>query len=409
MYIAYLWVDSWLKLMSACVEQMQPEAVAPGRNGRLAAGEIERLRAEHDGVLQALLAAHANELGELEQRMTTHRDALVEMRAAHTDELEQLRSKAGDAAAVAAEWARRYEQLRTETERLREAAAAASTVQENQTAARAAFEATIAALQSELSAARKELRAARQEMAAASAVVEDLRAQNETLRADVEKAIAAASADGERLRGTVAELRAQVQRETAAAEAVRQDNRLLTAELATRTEESKRLAAEMAKARARLDTPPPAGQAPTAASADEVPMAAKRGRRSAAPVAAAATSAVAAAEAAGGTLVAERPAVGQASAPALTVGFRKPEGWAEPLYVYYWATSPGVAEPGWPGAAMSAAGDGWWTCRIEGTAAADLLFNDHRGNQTGDLRRDRSGRLDWDGRWIDGDPLQPAR
>ena len=109
--------------------------------------------------------------------------------------------------------------------------------------------------------------------------------------------------------------------------------------------------------------------------------------------------------AAGDTLVAERP-VEQASAapPALTVGFRKPEGWAEPLYVYYWATHPAVAEPGWPGMAMSDAGDGWWTCRIEGAAAADLLFNDHRGNQTGDLRRDRCGRLDRDGRWIDDDP-----
>lgn len=407
MYIAYLWVDSWLKLMSACVEQMQPEAVAPGRNG-LKAGEIERLRAEHDGVLQALLAAHANELGELEQRMTTHRDALVELRAVHSDELEQLRSKAADAAAVAAEWARRYEHLRTEAERLREAAAAASTSQENETSARAAFEATMASLQSELSAARKELRAARQEAAAASAAVEDTRAQNETLRADVDKAIAAASTDVDRLREEAAELRAQLQRETAAAEAARQDNRLLAAELAARTEESKRLAAEMAKAKARLDTLPPAGQA---APPDEAPVTVKRGRRAAAPVAAAATSAVAAAEAAGDTLVAERPAVEQASAPApaLTVGFRKPEGWAEPLYVYYWATSPGVAEPGWPGAAMSDAGDGWWTCRIDGAAAADLLFNDHRGNQTGDLHRDRSGRLDWDGRWIDDDPPQPTR
>ncbi len=416
MYIAYLWVDSWLKLMSACVEQMQPEMVASGRTG-LNAGEIERLRAEHDGVLQALLAAHANELGELEQRMTTHRDALVELRAAHTNELQQLRSKAGDATAVAAEWARRYEQLRTEAERLRREAATASeeqeqrraaaarTQQEKAASARAAFEATIAGLQGELSDAQEGLRTARQEAAAASAVLDDIRTQNATLRADVAKAVAAASAEGDRTRAKVAELSAALQRETAAASAARQENQRLAAELAARTGESKRLAAQLAEAQLPPNAGSPAGRETAAAPLDPAPKPAKRTRRSAAPVAAGTAAALASSDAAGDTLVAERP-VEQASAapPALTVGFRKPEGWAEPLYVYYWATHPAVAEPGWPGMAMSDAGDGWWTCRIEGAAAADLLFNDHRGNQTGDLRRDRCGRLDRDGRWIDDDP-----
>lgn len=88
----------------------------------------------------------------------------------------------------------------------------------------------------------------------------------------------------------------------------------------------------------------------------------------------------------------------------LTVRFRKPAGWAEPLYVHYWATDPAVPEPGWPGEPMADAGDGWWTHRIDGARTANLIFNDNSGHQTGDLYRDRSGGLDHDGGWVDDQP-----
>ena len=122
----------------------------------------------------------------------------------------------------------------------------------------------------------------------------------------------------------------------------------------------------------------------------------------AAPIAEAASIAATVASA---PMVEAAPAVEAAAEPAgLSVRFRKPAGWAEPLYVHYWATDPGVAEPVWPGIPMTDAGDGWWAHYIEGTRAADLVFNDNSGNQTGNLHRDRSGRLGGDGGWVDDEP-----
>lgn len=418
MYIAYLWVDSWLKLMSACVEQMQPTVVRLGSNGS-AAGDAECAKAQHEGVLEALLAAHADELGEFERRMTTHREDLVQLRAAHADELRQLRGKLADAEAAAAGGERRSAELQAKIQRQAEAedqervrrrageAAAATARRDEESAALAALEATIAGLQSELSAARADLTAVQQEAVAAGAALADARAQTETLRG-AGAAAAAASAEAERLRAADAELRTQLHAALSRAEAEHRENQRLADELVSRTEVSARLAAELATARERLEAVPAASVAP---APEEAPKPSKRAPRPAAPAAAVGTAALAATEASGDVLFAERPTTARAAelaetaaaAPALSVGFRKPDGWAEPLFVHYWASAPGVAEPGWPGVAMSSAGNGWWTYRIGGTKAADLLFHDNRGNQTGDLHRERSGRLDRDGRWTDDD------
>lgn len=97
----------------------------------------------------------------------------------------------------------------------------------------------------------------------------------------------------------------------------------------------------------------------------------------------------------------------------LTVRFRPPVGWADTLYVYVWDARPQMAVTDWPGAPMAAEGDGWYVCRLDGVEAASLVFHDQHGRQTADLRRERDGRLDADGRWYDdprsvGEPTATA-
>ncbi|MFO1118983.1 MAG: starch-binding protein [Rhodospirillales bacterium] len=400
MYIAYVWVDSWLKLMSACAEQVQSATAVLGGNGALG-DEALRLQAGHDPALDQVRAAHADELGKLERRMIAYRDDLVRLQADHANELGALRARleAGPAA------------LQAEAER----AEAAS--------ARAALEATIAGLQNELTAARAELAAARRDAASAGATAERARAESRTLRAG---AAAAASA-----REKIEDLRRQLAAATAETAEARREIRKLTADRDALVRESESRAVDLDSLQAKLAdalaaaSPEPAAAEPVAAGAKP----ARKPRRSAVvtpagPLPAATVVPVGVAPAVSGpvaTLVREAPAVAVAEAPpaplraaaepeaaaeptALTVRFRKPAGWDEPLYVYYWATDPGVTEPSWPGLPMTDAGDGWWAHRIDGARAASLLFNDDSGHQTGDLYRDRSGGLDHDGGWVDDQP-----
>lgn len=149
MYIAYLWVDSWLKLMSACAEQVQSATAVLGGNGALG-DEALRLQAGDDTALDQVRAAHADELGKLERRMIAYRDDLLRLQADHADEVGALRARLeAGAAEVQAEAQRQRQQ--EEAQR----AEAAST--------RSAFEATVAGLQSELAAAQAELAAARRD------------------------------------------------------------------------------------------------------------------------------------------------------------------------------------------------------------------------------------------------------
>jgi hypothetical protein len=47
---------------------------------------------------------------------------------------------------------------------------------------------------------------------------------------------------------------------------------------------------------------------------------------------------------------------------------------------------------------MHAHGNGWHVYRIEGVDTASLVFHDRHGRQTADLRRERDGWMDRDGR-----------
>ena len=90
--------------------------------------------------------------------------------------------------------------------------------------------------------------------------------------------------------------------------------------------------------------------------------------------------------------------------PNLIVCFQKPTEWADTVYIHYWDTRPGSSTTNWPGIAMQAEKDGWFVHRLDGIEAASLVFNDDRGHQSANLRRERDGWLDSSGRWHDHDP-----
>lgn len=88
--------------------------------------------------------------------------------------------------------------------------------------------------------------------------------------------------------------------------------------------------------------------------------------------------------------------------PGLTVVFRKPDDWAAPANIYFWDAAT-TATPEWPGLIMDDLGDGWYGFKFnEGTAMANLIFNDG-GSQTANLTRDRDGCY-VDSNWLDTCP-----
>ncbi len=93
----------------------------------------------------------------------------------------------------------------------------------------------------------------------------------------------------------------------------------------------------------------------------------------------------------------------------LTVHFKKPNGWADTVHVYYWDTHPYVQPKDWPGKAMTAEGDGWFVYTFDGAEAARMVFNDARGRQSDDEHRDRDGWLDANGQWSDRKPKAPSK
>ena len=93
----------------------------------------------------------------------------------------------------------------------------------------------------------------------------------------------------------------------------------------------------------------------------------------------------------------------------LTVHFKKPDGWADTIHVYYWDTRPLRQATDWPGAAMTAEPDGWFVYTFNGIEAAQIVFNDARSRQTDDMHRDRGGWFDTNGQWSDKKPKAPAK
>ncbi|TQV81167.1 pullulanase-type alpha-1,6-glucosidase [Exilibacterium tricleocarpae] len=82
--------------------------------------------------------------------------------------------------------------------------------------------------------------------------------------------------------------------------------------------------------------------------------------------------------------------------PGFTVYFQKPAAWAE-VSVYYWNTTPATPDVAWPGIAMEAIGNDWYTFTFpDGVTAANLIFNNNgAGEQTADLFREGDGCFDY--------------
>lgn len=92
--------------------------------------------------------------------------------------------------------------------------------------------------------------------------------------------------------------------------------------------------------------------------------------------------------------------------PGLTVVFKTPDTWtAAPIYIHYWNVA-GVPGTEWPGLPATDLGDGWYSYQFpDGVAAANVIFHNNMGDQTGDAtaRRESDGCL-VDGAWQDSCP-----
>ncbi|HAC62821.1 MAG TPA: alpha-amylase [Cyanothece sp. UBA12306] len=94
--------------------------------------------------------------------------------------------------------------------------------------------------------------------------------------------------------------------------------------------------------------------------------------------------------------------------PDLVVHFKRPRGWQNTIKIHYWDTTPISSSTDWPGVSMIEEGDDWYGYRFEGIETANLIFNDGRGQQTPDLRRDKEGWFFDNNIWYDQNPQRPA-
>ena len=92
--------------------------------------------------------------------------------------------------------------------------------------------------------------------------------------------------------------------------------------------------------------------------------------------------------------------------PDLTVYFKRPVDWAEPVMIHFWDREPAGGGNRWPGEAMRPArgAPGWYHYRFADTTQVHLVFHDGHGRQSADLVRDRDGRYSFETRWLDGPP-----
>ncbi|WP_013321734.1 alpha-amylase family glycosyl hydrolase [Gloeothece verrucosa] len=91
----------------------------------------------------------------------------------------------------------------------------------------------------------------------------------------------------------------------------------------------------------------------------------------------------------------------------LIVHFKRPNGWEEIINIYYWDTSPNSNATNWPGVPMTEEDNDWFVYRFEGIEAANIIFNDGEGKQSGNLRRDSEGWFFLDNRWYNQNPERP--
>ncbi|MFZ0258014.1 MAG: chitobiase/beta-hexosaminidase C-terminal domain-containing protein, partial [Gammaproteobacteria bacterium] len=90
-----------------------------------------------------------------------------------------------------------------------------------------------------------------------------------------------------------------------------------------------------------------------------------------------------------------------------TVHFKRPSGWGETIRIHYWDTSPAVPATSWPGVAMTPEANDWFLYGFETAEAANIVFTDGVGRQTGNLRRERDGWFYTNNTWYDENPERP--
>jgi hypothetical protein len=90
-----------------------------------------------------------------------------------------------------------------------------------------------------------------------------------------------------------------------------------------------------------------------------------------------------------------------------TVYFYPPTGWGTGIKIYWWSALPSgvLADGTWPGVAMTAAGNGWYSYTFTNISSTNLIFNDG-SNQTANLSRSSTG---WyqNGTWYTTNPGTP--
>lgn len=74
----------------------------------------------------------------------------------------------------------------------------------------------------------------------------------------------------------------------------------------------------------------------------------------------------------------------------LVVHFKRPPGWRATISIHYWDTLTSEITS-WPGLAMTAETNDWYTYELATAEAASIVFNDGGSRQTGNLHRDRLG------------------
>jgi glycosidase len=92
----------------------------------------------------------------------------------------------------------------------------------------------------------------------------------------------------------------------------------------------------------------------------------------------------------------------------LVVHVKRSQGWQQTVKIHYWETTPAAPATTWPGVAMAAEANDWYICRFTGIQAANIVFNDGAGHQTGNLRRERPGWFYTNNQWYDENPERPA-
>ncbi|MGB5832574.1 MAG: alpha-amylase family glycosyl hydrolase [Thiohalocapsa sp.] len=94
--------------------------------------------------------------------------------------------------------------------------------------------------------------------------------------------------------------------------------------------------------------------------------------------------------------------------PDITIHFRPPADWTQPVMIHFWDRVPADHSTDWPGLPMSPAPDrpGWYCYRFENTQSVRLVFNDADGRQSADLVRELDGWFTLDSHWQDGLPNQ---